>query len=130
MYRPESFPQPILVSGFNEETNNTDESVDDIIENDFEGEEMTFAASNEPTRATGPYQSNKEFILSQLGEKGKEPTLLLKRGDNVGGHKVNLINLFPLIFPYGWGGPDEKRGTKIGKSTMLRHYCRIVLPQM
>ena len=101
MQRPESCPQPILVSGFNEETNNTDESVDDIIENDFEGEEMTFAASNEPTRATGPYQSNKEFILSQLGEKGKEPTLLLKRGDNVGGHKVNLIDLFPLIFPYG-----------------------------
>ena len=78
MQRPESCPQPILVSGFNEETNNTDESVDDIIENDFEGEEMTFAASNEPTRETGPYQSNTEFILSQLGEKGKEPTLLLK----------------------------------------------------
>ena len=55
MQRPESCPQPILVSGFNEETNNTDESVDDIIENDFEGEEMTFAASNEPTSATDPY---------------------------------------------------------------------------
>ena len=91
MQRPESCPQPILVSGFNEETNNTDKSVDNIIENAFEGEEMTFAASNEPTSATGPYQSNKEFILSQLGEKGKEPTLLLKRGDNVGGHKVNLM---------------------------------------
>ena len=25
---------------------------------------------------------------------------------------------------------DEKRGIKIGKSALLRHYCRIALPQM
>ena len=91
---------------------------------------MTFAPSNKLTIATGPYQSNKEFILSQLGEKMQEPTLLLKRGDYVGGHKVNLIDLFPLIFPYGWGDPDAKRATKVSKSGVLRHYCLISLPQI
>ena len=121
MLRPESCPQPILVSGFNEETNNTDEYVDNIIENNFEEEEMTFASSNEPTGETGPYQSNTEFILSQLDEKGKEPTLLFEKGDNVRGHKVNLIDLFPLIFPYGWGGPDQIRRTKLSKGGVLRH---------
>ena len=130
MHRPESCPQPVLVGGFDEDTNNTDECKDDIIESTFEGDQMTFAPSNEPTQTTGPFQSNKEFILSYLGKNGTKPTLLLKRGDCIGGHKVNLIDLFPLIFPYGWGGPDEKHATKVSKSAVLRHYCRISLPQM
>ncbi len=43
---------------------------------------------------------------------------------------MDLIELFPLIFPYGWGGPDAKRSTKVSKSCVLRHYFRIALPQM
>ena len=88
---------------FDEYINNTDTCKDDKVESTFEGEEMTFAPSNEPTEATGPYQSTTEFILSHLGKKGHKPTLLFKRGDCVGGHKVNLIDLFPLIFPL-WVG--------------------------
>ena len=62
--------------------------------------------------------------------KGHKPTLLFKRGDCVGGHKVNLIDIFPLIFPYGWDGPDVKRATKVFKSGILCHCCRISLRQM
>ena len=54
MERPETCPQLTLVSGFDEETNNSDKSVDDIIDN-FEGEQMTFEPSSEPTMATSPY---------------------------------------------------------------------------
>ena len=43
---------------------------------------------------------------------------------------MNLIDIFPLIFPYGWGGPDQKRGTKVSKSGVSRHYCLVALPQM
>ncbi len=64
---------------------------------------MTFEPSNEPTETTGPYQSTTYFILSHLGKKGLKPTLLFKSGGYIGGHKVNLIELFPLIFPYWWG---------------------------
>ena len=69
MERSESCPQPVLVGGFDEHTNNTDEYKDDQVKNTFEGEEMTFAPSNEPTQTTGPYQSTTEFILSHLGGK-------------------------------------------------------------
>ena len=89
---------------------------------------MSFAPENEPSENTGPYQSEKELIFSYLG--GKKPTLLLRNGDYIGSHKINLIEIFPLAFPYGWGGPDEKRATKISKAAILRHYCRIALPQM
>ena len=91
---------------------------------------MTFAPSNEPTEKTGPYQSTTEFILSHLGKKRYKPTLLFKRGDCVGGHKVNLIDIFPLIISNGWGSPDAKRATKVSKSGILRHYCQLSLPQM
>ena len=113
METPESYPQPVLVGDCDEHTNNTDKCKDDTVKSTFEGEDMTFAPSNEPTEATGPYRNNTEFILSYLGKKGHKPTPLFKRGDCVGGHKVDLIDLFPLIFPYGWGGPDAKRSTKV-----------------
>ena len=110
--------------------NNTDTCKDDKVESTFEGEEMTFAPSNEPTKATGPHQNKTEFIILNIGKKGHIPTLLFKRGDCVGGHKVNLIDLFLLIFLYRWGGPDAKRSTKVSKSSVLRHYCRILLSKM
>ena len=130
MKKPDECPQPVLVGGFEETTNNTDTSEDSTpeVENRFEGEEMTFASSNEPTEETGPYKSNKDFIFSYLA--GEKPTLLFRNGDCVGGHTVNLVDIFPLIFPYGSGGPDEKRTTTVSKSAALRHYVRIALPQM
>ena len=48
----------------------------------------------------------------------------------MGGHKGNLIDLFPIVFPYGFGGPDEIRATLVSPTAVLRHYCRIALPQM
>lgn len=41
-----------------------------------------------------------------------------------------MIDLFPLVFPYGWGGPQAKRATQVSKSAALCHYCHIALPQM
>ena len=52
MEKPKSCPQPVLVAGFDEHTNNTDECKDDPVESTFEGEEIKFAPSNEPTHTT------------------------------------------------------------------------------
>ena len=130
MQKPDHCPQPILVGGFEETTNNTDTCDNSMpeVENRFEGEEMTFASRNEPTEETGPYKSNKDFIFSYLA--GEKPTLLFRNGDCVGGHKLKLVDIFPLIFPYGSGGPDEIRTTQVSQTAALRHYCRIALPQM
>ena len=43
---------------------------------------------------------------------------------------MKFIDLFPLIFPYWWGGPDTKRATKVSKSGVLHHYCQISLLQV
>ena len=130
MNLPQTCPQPIVLGGFDESTNNTDSCEDNNseVENVFDGEQFTFAPTNEPSQETGPFQTQNDFIFSYLS--GKKPTLLFKNGDYIGGHQVKLIDLFPLIFPYGYGGPDQRRATSVSKTCALRHYCRIVLPQM
>ena len=99
--RPQCCPQPVLVGGFDESKNNTDKDStgDPEMEGTIEGEELTFASGEEPTQDTGPYQSQKELIFSYL--KGDKPTVMFRNGDYIGQHKINLIELFPLVFPYG-----------------------------
>ena len=59
-----------------------------------------------------------DFIFSHI--KGQKPTLLFRCGDMVGGH-----DLFPLVFLFRRGGLYEKRATKISKSVILKHYCKL-----
>ena len=127
---PTTCPQPIFIGGFDEDVDNTDTLLngDPSTENIIEGEETSFAARRDPNEESGPFQNQRELIMSYL--KGQKPTLLLKNGDYLGGHKINLVDLFPLIFPYGMGGPDEIRSTQVSPSSVLCHYPRIALPQM
>ena len=60
---------------------------------------MTYAPRNEPSGTSGTYKSEEEFIFSDL--KGENPTLLFRRGDIVGEHTIDLIDLFSLIFQFG-----------------------------
>ena len=96
---------------------------DNIIE-----ERYSFASPNEPTQNTGAFHNESQFVFSIL--KDKKPTLLFRNGDFVNGHKIKLIELFPINFPFGWGGPDERRATKVSEQEVLRHYSQIALPQM
>lgn len=130
MKSPDSCPQPILFSGFDNNSNNTDISNASMKEkeNSIEAEQMTFASSTEPTETTGAFQNESQFVFSIL--KGKKPTLLFRNGDFVNGHKINLIELFPINFPFGWGGPNEIRLTNVSEHEVLCHYSQIALPQM
>ena len=98
-----------LFSGFsdnNNNANNSDKIMKEVEDNIVE-EQMTFASSAEPTETTGAFQNESQFVFSIL--KGKKPTLLFRNGDFMNGYKINLIDLFPLNFPFGWGGPNKKR---------------------
>ena len=65
MTRPEHAPAPVVLGGFEETKNNTDESDESDIatENKIDAEQMTFAPRHEPSESTGPYQNEKEFIF-------------------------------------------------------------------
>ena len=127
---PQACPQPVLIGGFSENQNNTDESDGSMaeLESSFDGERWMFASSNEPTESSGVSSNETQFVTSYL--RGEKPTLLFKNGDIVNGHMLKLIDMFPLNFPFGWGGPEEKRCTKVSQIEVLRHYSRIALLQM
>ena len=85
---------------------------------------MISAATGEPTENAGTYGTEREFIISIL--MGRRPTMIFRNN----GQKIKLIDLFPLHFPYGWGGPDERRNTGVSQIEILQHYRRIALLQM
>ena len=99
--RPQYAPQPILLGGFEQTENNTDDSDPEKVdeENKVDIEHMNFAPRNEPSESTGPFQSEKDFIFSHM--KGQKPTLLFRNGDIVRHHTIDLVDIFPLVFPYG-----------------------------
>ena len=67
LQQPEVCPPPIILGGFDENTNNTDE--DTVQENFIDGEEMSYAPKYEQIESTGPYSSEKKLILSYLNGK-------------------------------------------------------------
>ena len=87
-----------------------------------------FASSNEPTKSSGASSNETKFVTSYL--RGEKSTLLFKNRDIVNGHRVKLIEMFPLNFPFGWGGPNKERLTNVLQQEILRHYSQIALPQM
>ena len=54
--------------------------------------------------------------------------MLFRRGERTLDHLIKLEQLFATKFPFGRGGLNEKRATKVSKSECLRHYIRIALP--
>ena len=64
--------------------------------------------------------------MSQI--KRENPTMLFCRGERTLDYLIKLEQLFATKFPFGRGGLNEKRATKVSKSECLRHYIRIALP--
>ena len=75
MERPQSCPQPIFIGGFNETTNNTDESdnMNQHVEEIFDEEQFRFAPSHKPSESTGPFQSKINSYL--IIKKKRKPTV-------------------------------------------------------
>ena len=45
------------------------------------------------------------------------------------GQELRLEWIFPIVFPFGVGGPKMNRPTQISEIECLKHYLRISLPQ-
>ena len=124
MQRPQGCLQPILISGFESNTNNTDTSGEYTVDtkNSFDRKRMTSITTTDPTETTGADQNESQFVCSILG--GKKPTLRFRTGDFVNTHHIKLYGVFPLYFPFGLGGPDEKRMTRISEFIATLFYLK------
>ena len=129
MIRPQDSPQPTIIGGFHETQNNCDEEEEPDIENNIELTTFRFASRNQPTNNTGPFSNEEDFIFSKLLNKNIDFTLLFKYGSRVPSHLMKIQDLFPIQFPFGRGGLDEKRMNAVSKQECLRHYSELSLSQ-
>ena len=62
--------------------------------------------------------------------KGRTPTILFHGGKFASnGHNIPLHTMFPIQFPFGFGGLDMTRPTKVSHEECMKHYMNLSLPQ-
>ena len=112
-----------------ETEHNTDIEGDPDVEKRMEGAVFYFTSSGEPTKDTAIYSSTKRLALALL-EKRAAPKLVVQGGEYAS-HQASsrLENVLPIQFPFGSGGPTQKRQTEISEEAILQHYCRLSLKQ-
>ena len=124
---PENCPQPVLISA-KETKNNTDETNNPSVENDYEGSKFYFPDTTEPTENCNIFQSEQEFIEAML--KGTSPTLVCKGSEYMNIRNHPLPEMFPIQFPFGLGDVHEKRRNLVSVEAGLKHLLRLSLPQV
>jgi hypothetical protein len=118
------FPEPLIVDSSEE-----DEDGNDPQEHIFETT-VFFPDGNEVTPTTGGHANANTFTVEALRQnlQGSSSSLLTSRptreyANDIGTHF--LVDSFPLQFPYGIGGPREKRVTKVEYHECLEYYLRV-----
>ncbi|KAL7451819.1 hypothetical protein ACHAWC_004215 [Mediolabrus comicus] len=123
---PSECPKPKIIA--DEDTpNNTDQEHDPHVEKEFAGASFHFTSAHEPQDDTGVYESNQKFVKAMLDRT--MPTLLVNGGNYADLRELRLEDVCPLQFPFGQGGPNVQRRTKISMETCYQHYCKLSLPQ-
>ena len=130
MSMPEECPQPTVIGGFTATRNNEDAEEEPSVENNIECTTFRFAPRTQSSTNTGPFSNENDFIVSKLMNKNIDFTLLFKYGTKIQAHLLDLIDMFPVQFPFGRGGPREKRAVKMSAEYCYKHYAALSLPQM
>ncbi len=106
---------------------NTDESHDPTTEESFEGGRFFFPDAFEPNSETGTFSNQHSFATVMLN--GTAPTILFHGGEFASLAETKIQDIFPVSFPFGTGGMNEKRKNGVSQLECLKHYMRLSLPQ-
>jgi len=60
---------------------------------------------------------------------GTAPTILFHGGEFASLAETKIQDIFPVSFPFGTGGMNEKRKNGVSQLECLKHYMRLSLPQ-
>ena len=107
--------------------NANDEEADPAKETTFGETTYCFSSAQDPQEKSSVYGSSKKFACALI--KKSSPTLLLHGGNYAREHKMEIEGVLPFAFPYGIGGPNNKRKTPISKKQLIQRYLRLAMPQ-
>ena len=123
---PEECPTPTILED-DANDNNTDDTQNPGVEQEYQGSTYTFTTSNDPSENMGTNRSPQEFTLSMMNRSS--PLLLVRGGNYTNAKELMLENVLPIQFPFGLGGPTQRRPTAVSKEVALQHYTRLSLKQ-
>ena len=118
------FPEPILLDQ-STEVDSTDNAKERIME-----KVILFPELSETTTQNGGMESNKAFtnkMIMEIASNTNAAKMVSKPSrDYVNEREKDfLMKTFPEQFPYGRGGLDEKRKTKVSRMDCLRNYTNV-----
>jgi len=123
---PDHFPSPCFVADTPNE-NNTDEPINESVENRFQGGTYYFSTAQEPTDRTSVFDDSKAFAMALLN--CTSPTMLTIGGEYAKAKDLDIEDVLPFAFPYGLGGPKGPRRSRISEEECLRRYLRLSMRQ-
>ena len=105
-----------------ETQNNIDQSINAKVETECDFY-FYFPTTGEPDDTQGTYKNTGKFASAML--KGEKPTLLFHQSQNyIDDRDVKIEKVFPVQFPFGFGGVNDKRISKVSPQEVLRAYSR------
>ena len=104
-----------------------DEEEEPDLENTFGGVTYAFSSAQDPLEESSVFHTSKKFACAMV--KQSNPVLLLHGGNHAREHEVDLEAVIPFAFPYGMGGPNQKRPCNISKKQIIKRYTRLAMPQ-
>jgi hypothetical protein len=119
-----AFPDPIVVDASVEEAN-TNDPQEQIFEST-----VYFPDGNEVSPETGGLGNSQAFTVEYLRRtmSGSTASTITSRPTNeyASDRSISfLVDSFPLQFPYGMGGPFQKRDTPVSYLDCLEYYLRV-----
>ena len=115
---PAECPNPIAILEDEENTNNTEESVDERIELKFGGNKFFFSSGGQnPSGDSSVFDNSADFLQAML--ENTTPTMFMYGGSYVKGHEVKLEDAFPIQFPFGTGGMHLSRRVPVSSACCL-----------
>ncbi|KAL7455724.1 hypothetical protein ACHAWC_007254, partial [Mediolabrus comicus] len=126
---PDECPQPQVIADPDNEHNTNEEEAgaDNDEECTFEGSTYYFSSNEDPQDGQSVFDSGKMFVKAMLS--GNSPTMFVYGGKYTPRRELKLQDICPVQFPFGFGGPDEKRDAKISQEECLKHYLQLSLRQ-
>ena len=124
---PDECPQPHVIADPDNSNNTNMETDADGGDCTFEGGSFYFSSTDDPNESTGVFDSTKTFVRAILNDE--VPTLFVYGGNYTKKRELKLEDVCPIRFPFGIGGPAEKRESPVSQEECLKHYLQLSMRQ-
>jgi hypothetical protein len=119
---------PIIVDSNDDVSENLhDAPIDRETESQFELR-FYFPSNDTPTESTAGFESNDSFLRAVIS--GNTPTAYIFGNQFVSDINLSFEKVFPMAFPFGYGGPNVHRENPVSYEECLRHYRNLCSPFM